>query len=94
MYKGRDYRYRTNCTMSTYEAITAMVDQAREITWSTLLRHVPIEEIRSIFNWYEYHGQGLHIKNDWHVTFHKSTYLGVPCYYIQQSGIEYIWSKQ
>ena len=95
MYKGRQFRYRTNCTHSTAEAIDAMTEAEVPITWNTFLRHCPIEEIRYIFNWYDYHGEGgLHLKDDWCASFHKSTYRGTPCYYIEHSGIEYIWTQE
>lgn len=35
----------------------------------------------------------LTLKKDWHVTYHKSTYQGRPCYFMCHSAIEYVFVK-
>ena len=90
----RDFHYLTNCVnvpRRDVEALHDMIDRAREVTWRTLTRHVPVAEIRDHFPGYEYNGRGLHIKDDWAVSFNKSKYKGKPCYYIRWSAIEYIF---
>lgn len=37
--------------------------------------------------------QGLTLKKDWHVSYHKSTYQGRPCYFMCHSAIEYVFVK-
>lgn len=89
------YVYYTNCINSTYEAITAMTERARDITYTTLLQHVGIDTLLDTFPGYaRYPQQGLTLKNDWHVSYHKSRYEGKRCYYVRHSAIEYIFIKE
>lgn len=90
----RKYQYLTNCTVSTGELIEDMVDhdEAIEITWRTFRDRIYLAELKDLFPVYDWDGRGLHIKDDYHVTFHRSEYAGVRCYYVQQSGIEYIFT--
>ncbi len=36
---------------------------------------------------------GLHLKDDRHVSYHRSTYLGARCYYAVWSGTEYVFTR-
>ena len=38
--------------------------------------------------------RGLHLKDDWAVHFYRSRYDGAPCYYIEHSLIEHIWTRR
>lgn len=38
------------------------------------------------------YGEDLRIEDDWAVRFARSEYLGVPCYYMSHSAIEYVWT--
>ena len=77
----------TQVSMAQVEHLQAMIDNAREITLATLRRHCDLRE------WEEGMGYGpwLRLKNDWCVTFYKSTIRGVPCWYIKHSAIEHVW---
>lgn len=101
----RPFRYKTNCTASDWKSITDMTDREQRITWETFIKHVPFEEVRRVFPSYSYQGEhynpetgemtcGFHIKDDFAVSFHKSVYRGQPCYYIQHSSIEYIFTER
>ena len=81
--------YLTNCVDSDAESINNMVEKARQITYKTLLRHIRKAEIDSAFPCYE--GSGLHIKNDWAVSFYSSIFQGKKCVYVEHSRIEYIF---
>lgn len=35
----------------------------------------------------------LTLKKDWHVSYHRSVYLGKPCYFMVHSAIEYVFVK-
>ena len=35
----------------------------------------------------------LTLKKDWHVSYHRSTYQGKPCYFMVHSAIEYVFVK-
>jgi hypothetical protein len=71
-----------------------MVDQSRDITYRTFQKHA-----KGLTDWAREMGYvrdpqhgGLSLKNDWHVSYHKSEYDGRPCYYLVHSAIEYIWT--
>lgn len=87
----KKFRYLTNCINAEGEDIQAMCDASTEITYRTFIKHVPIEEIKRLFPFYDWSGQGLHIKNDFMVSYYKSKYKGIPCYYLEHSRIEYIF---
>lgn len=85
------YQYETCCVNSTYELITAMTDQAKEITYDTLRKYVDLKEFKESMGY----ARGiLTLKNDWAVSYYRSVYNGKPCYYVKHSAIEYIWVKQ
>ncbi len=84
--------YLTSCVQSRAAWIYEMVDNAKEICYKTLLKHIEYEEILNLFPCYaKDKRQGLTIKDDWHVRFYKSKYRGKPCVYIKHSAIEYIF---
>lgn len=86
------YQYITCCINAKAQDIDAMVDNGRAVTFQTIRRHC--QDLRE---WVENMGYGrtagLLIQDDWAVSFYKSTYKGVPCYYIRHSAIEYVWVK-
>ena len=65
-----------------------MVDDARQITLRTLLKHCEGVKEWAIDHGY---GDGLELKDDYCVSFYKSTFEGKPCYYIDWSSIESVW---
>jgi hypothetical protein len=82
-----------------------MAEHARQITWATFRKNVPLNEIRQRFPDYSYRGEmynpytgeltiGFHLKDDWAVSFWSGRYRGERCYYVAHSGIEYIWTKR
>lgn len=99
------FTFVTDCVHSTADKINAMIESSTQITWETFIKHVDIEEIRSLFGFYAWHGESvpdgwngrrklLHIKDDYTVTFNKGTYEDKPCYYIVHSAIEYIFQDR
>ena len=90
----KDYYYRTNCVASDARSIDNMVDNASDVTYETLIGHCDgVAEWAKQMGYDRNSKQGLTLKNDWAVSFHKSMYRGRPCYYICHSSIEYIWVK-
>ena len=88
----KTYHYHTNCCCSTADDICPMVDSAIDITYDTFIKHVPWHEIADIFPFYCWNGRnGLHIKSDYTVSFHRSKFKGKRCYYIRHSAIEYVF---
>ena len=78
-------QFLTTCVASTAEKIDAMVDNAREITYNTFLRHVGAEELK------EFNHPSLPLKKDYHVRYFKSKYEGAECVYMVHSAIEYVF---
>lgn len=87
---NKQFIYETCCVNSTAEKIQDMVDNAIEITYRTFSKYVDIKSIEQQFGY----GNYLRLKNDYHVSFHRSKYDGRLCYYMRHSGIEYIYTKQ
>lgn len=89
------YRYLTCCVHSTAEKIGAMVEQAVDVSFATIKRHCS-----DVHQWahdmgYAVGGErGLHLKDDWAVSYHRSSYDGQPCYYIRHSAIEHIFTPE
>jgi hypothetical protein len=83
------FQYLTCCVNSTAEAINAMTDTAREITFGTFARHCDWRELASQMG---YQRGGLVLSRDWAVSYYRSTYKGRPCYYMVHSCIEYIFA--
>lgn len=88
-------RFRTSCVDSDGPSITAMVDNARDITRKTFLAHVDRDDrldLERTMGYSQFRDGGLMMANDWHVTYHKSVYRGRRCYYFRQSAIEYVFA--
>lgn len=87
------FNYLTCCVNSTAFAIHAMTDAARDVSLATIRRHCV-----GVADWARGMGYavgaevGLHLKDDWAVSYHKSTYQNRACFYIRHSAIEYIWT--
>jgi len=86
------YHYHTNCVNSTAKLIDDMTDDAIDITYRTMFKHCP-----GLLDWavgvgYERDSRrGLTLKNDYCVSYHRSNYGGLRCYYVCWSAIEYIF---
>ena len=48
------YRYYTSCVSAREEDISDMVDAEREVSYRTLAKNVPEEELRMVFTDYEW----------------------------------------
>ena len=92
----KDFTFLTDCIGSDANSIQDMVESARQITYATLLRHVDVADLESLFPGYDWRpgpNATLRMKNDWAVSFWRSTYQGLPCYYINWSAIEFIFVR-
>ena len=87
------YQFITSCVNSTAELIDNMVDSAIDITYRTFIQYVDIQELSEMFGYVMNSRNGLTLKKDWAVSYHRSTYDGQPCYYLRHSAIEYIFVK-
>ena len=90
----KKYNYYSNCvSYPNLEELHCIVDNLKSITYKTLVKHVDVKEIQSIFPFYFTNkNQGLTLKNDWSVTYHKSKDLNnETVYIICHSAIEYVF---
>jgi hypothetical protein len=84
--------YRTSCVGTTADIIHLMQDNAKEITYRTFRKYAEGLDYWAAGMKYDKRADvGLTLKNDWHVSYHKSTYMGMPCVYLVHSAIEHIW---
>ena len=83
--------YLTNCTESTAQLIDAMTEDAKEITYKELLKHVEQEQLDLIFPAYVGIEDILSLESDYAVTYYEGVYDKKPCVYVDHSMIEYIF---
>ena len=86
----------TDCVSAQGDDITLMQAVAIPISYRTFasrLGPAAIKQIRQRLG-YSKNGNGLALTKDWAVGFHRSTYRGVRCYYMQHSRIEYVYTDK
>jgi len=81
----------TDCVNSTEEAISNMKEQSKSIAYKTFFKRVNHTQVSRMLGYDLRPSHGLTIKNDCHVSYSKSKYLGESCYYVTWSAIEYIF---
>lgn len=88
------FEFKTNCIASAPEtaaelgaAITEMEEAGREITFRTFFKYVDLKTVEAMLG-YDY---ALRLKDDYHVSYHKSRFRGEPCYYLLWSMIDFVF---
>lgn len=75
-----------------------MIENAKEITHRTFVKYVDQRQATDALSTelgVEYgKGTGLTLKDDWSVSYHKSTFKGKQCYYMTHSAIEFIFLNE
>jgi hypothetical protein len=93
----KPYAFLTDCIHSDGESIRNMVDDPRayNVEYSTMLAQCEgmLEWAESV-GYFRHPNQGLTLKNDWAVSYHRGFYQGQPCYWLDWSRIEHIWVKR
>ena len=87
-------KYRINCVQSTCVSIVDMINQEKTITRATFCKHTDKEDREQLEKSLGYaigKEEGLRMKDDQHVSYHKSEYEGEQCVYFAHSAIEYIF---
>ena len=89
------YIFFTDCVNANGYEIQDMVDKAKEVTAKTFFKNTYRENVARCFPSY-YWGKGgkvngFRMKDDLHITYYKSFFKGIPCYYVAWSGIEFIF---
>lgn len=91
----REYSFETTCVGARGKDINAMRDKARPITYRTMRQHCgDLKQVAMSLGYEHNTRKGLTLKEDGYVRYYKSTYLSRPCYFLEWSGIEHIWTKQ
>ena len=92
----KTYVYVTCCVdLKDVDALNDMTENATETNYTTMLRNCD-----GLLDWAVDHGyarhykQGLTLKQDWHVSYHRSKFRGHPCFYLVWSHIEFIWVRK
>tara|TARA_Y100000310_G_scaffold311841_1_gene358533 strand:- start:5 stop:670 length:666 start_codon:yes stop_codon:yes gene_type:complete len=66
-----------------------------DVPYEELAANVPEDELRRTFPDYDWDGtgecNGITLESDWSVSYHKSIFKGIPCYYVDHSRIEHIF---
>jgi hypothetical protein len=92
--QGQGFQYIGNCTnehMAPF--LEAMMDNAVEISYTKLVKAVGVVNLAQTFpdyNWGKKPGD-LRLRNDPYVTYYKSTFRDCPCFYVRQSGVEFVF---
>jgi hypothetical protein len=99
MLHRKEYVYLISCPDEPWwtnedpgELINEMTDTATDVTYETMVRHC-----EGLIDWALSKGydrrrdQGLTLKDDSYVTFNRGLYDEMRCYFVQWSGIEFIW---
>lgn len=90
------YRYETCCVESMAELIDALTDDdvAVELDHDEFAAAVEGLDEWAVSKGYDLDPEeGLTLAQDWHVSYYQSVYDGRPCFFLQWSGIEFIWTE-
>ena len=90
----RSFTYETSCVdCGDGEAINAMRHHPDcvGVSYRTMRRRCD-----GLAEWAKQKGydRWLPLKNDRHVSYHRSVFRGATCYYLVWSGIEFIWTAR
>lgn len=94
---GQRYGY-TACCVDCYgrvEALEAMIDEAKPVSYRTFMKHVDRRDVEDVFPDYEWRApyRYLTLRRDWHVAYFRSSFEGRSCYYLVHSATEYIFAE-
>lgn len=77
------------------EALEALVEGAREITYETFVKHVDIESTAAALGYATRRGQpGLRLQDDYAVHFFSGKWKGEPVHFLVHSAIEFVFRRQ
>lgn len=88
------FQYLTCCVSIAQEQVDDlhnMIERARTIEHDTFIKRCDWAPLARQLGYAVGSEPGLHLKDDWHVSYHLSVFQGKPCYYLRHSAIEYIF---
>jgi len=87
------YHFVTDCTSSDGDSIHALQEAAEGVDYKELAANVAgLPEFEQSLGYGPNGSLDLELADDWSVGFYKSVYRGVPCYYIEHSHIEHVFT--
>lgn len=92
--RQKRYHYLHSCIESDAESIHALIDslKCKKVTYRTMMRNCEDLQQWAINHKYDIRrDRGLTLEQDWNVGYFRSVYRGMSCYFLQYSGIEFIW---
>jgi len=97
------YSYYNNCVnwdardVCCLGGLSDMVDEAKDITRRTFLKHVnknSFSYLRHELGYAEHWRRGLTMGKDYHIQYFKSKHHGHTVYFFTHSAIEYVFKKE
>jgi len=88
--------YMGSCVGNNEDFVNAIMDKAIMITYRTFVKHVHRYRkctVKDLFPVYDWGKPGLHIQDDYAVSFHRSIWKGCFVYIIRHSSIEYFFRE-
>lgn len=93
------WQFETTCVNSTAALIGDLIESEREISYRTFRAALGAEELDRWAESMSYETgpgggrcRGLHLRNDWHVSYYRGLYDLKPALFIRHSAIEHIWT--
>lgn len=90
------FKFLGNCIQLPASMITQIVDDRREITRKTFLKHVGLAKMREIeksLGYEDHPSRGLTMASDYAVSYYRSKFRGRLIYYFDWSAIEFVFRK-
>jgi len=96
------YQFFTNCVnwpasdVHTDGGLIYLIDDAKDITRSTFLKHVDRDQMRALemdLGYSVSRNGGLTMSRDYHVSYHRSKLHGQTVYLFKHSAIEYVFTS-
>lgn len=87
---GKPYTFLTSCVACEGRDINEMRDECRkvEVNYSEMAEVCDLSDFERVLG---YGPDTIELEKDWHVGYYKSWFRSTPCYFLDHSGIEYIW---
>lgn len=89
----KPYVYLESCIDSDGDSIRKMVDASTRVSYRTMLENCDLVSWAKLkgYDASASSGRGMTLKSDPRVSYYKSVYRKLPCYFLKWSGIEFIW---
>jgi len=89
---NKKYTFLTSCVhvpKKDVDYLFEMTDNAVEITQKTFFKYVDRKEVYEMLGY----SRNFPMKNEYHVSYYKSKFKGMKCYFLSWSSMEYIFTE-